>query len=551
MFAHDLFIIPPREDGHVHEESDAEDVPYLSPKILHGSGRKVYFETYGCQMNVNDTEVAWSILEKQGFEKCSNVKEADVVLLMTCSVREGAEKKIWNRLDYFKALKRRRQAKRNQMPLKIGILGCMAERLKSQIIEQEKSVDLVCGPDAYRDLPRMLAITSNSQASVNVVLSLDETYADILPVRTDPNSKSAFVSIMRGCDNMCSYCIVPFTRGRERSRPIESIIDEVKALSEQGIKEITLLGQNVNSYRDMSQTSFFGGFDPLKIVNLSKGFKTLYKPKKGGRRFSDLLDRVSLVNSEVRIRFTSPHPKDFPDEVLHLIKERPNICEQIHLPAQSGSTEVLAAMRRGYTREAYIDLVHHIRTILPDVALSTDFIAGFCGENEEAHQESLDLMREIQYHFAYCFPFSLRQKTRAFHRLEDDVPADVKSRRHMELIQAFREEAEKLNKSEIGKQQLVLVEGESKRSAKDLAGRNDHNTRVIFPNMEVPVHFSTSRQCSVKPGDYAVVHIISATSQVLKGIPLYHTTLKDFHRQRHLEERQEYPLPLQHTWSLQ
>lgn len=322
--------------------SEVEDPPpYLTMDELLGRQRKVYLETYGCQMNVNDTEIAWSILQKSGYLRTSNLQEADVILLVTCSIREKAEQTIWNRLHQLKALKTRRP--RSRVPLRIGILGCMAERLKEEILNREKMVDVLAGPDAYRDLPRLLAVAESGQQAANVLLSLDETYADVMPVQTNPSATSAFVSIMRGCDNMCSYCIVPFTRGRERSRPVASILEEVKKLSEQGLKEVTLLGQNVNSFRDNSEVQFNNAVS----TNLSRGFTTNYKAKQGGLRFAHLLDQVSRVDPEMRIRFTSPHPKDFPDEVLQLIHERDNICKQIHLPAQSGSSRVLEAMRRG------------------------------------------------------------------------------------------------------------------------------------------------------------------------------------------------------------
>ncbi|XP_076466519.1 mitochondrial tRNA methylthiotransferase CDK5RAP1-like [Babylonia areolata] len=510
------------------DTTSAGSVPYIHPEMLHGNQRKVYFQTYGCQMNVSDTEIAWSILEKSGYTRTDIITEADVILLMTCAIREGAEDKVWSRLEYFKSLKRKQRGQR-AAPVTIGILGCMAERLKQKIVEREKMVDVVCGPDAYRDLPHLLASSFVSgQAAVNVQLSLEETYADIIPVRPNPDNHSAFVSIMRGCDNMCTYCIVPFTRGRERSRPLTSIVEEVKQLSDQGIKEVTLLGQNVNSYRDLSETSSRGGVDIPSLTEMSRGFRTVYKPRSGGHRFADLLEKVSEVDPEMRIRFTSPHPKDFPDEVLNLIQERPNICRQIHLPAQSGSDAMLEAMGRGYTRAAYLELVNHIRSIIPDVALSSDFIAGFCGETEANHQETLTLIRSVQYNFAFCFPYSMRQKTRAFHRLKDDVPADVKQRRHTELVAAFRAEAEKIHASQIGSKQLVLVEGTSKRSSKDWVGRNEANTRVIFPKAELPSHRHTLELSSVGRGDYVAVQIISGTSQILRAVPLYHTTLQDF-----------------------
>ncbi|XP_048204974.1 mitochondrial tRNA methylthiotransferase CDK5RAP1 [Perognathus longimembris pacificus] len=502
--------------------SELEDPPpYLTAKELLGKQRKVYLETYGCQMNVNDTEIAWAILQKSGYLRTSNLQEADVVLLVTCSIREKAEQTIWNRLHQLKALKTKRP--RSRVPLRVGILGCMAERLKEEILNREKIVDLLAGPDAYRDLPRLLAVADSGQQAANVLLSLDETYADVMPVQMNPSATSAFVSIMRGCDNMCSYCIVPFTRGRERSRPVASILEEVRKLSEQGLKEVTLLGQNVNSFRDNSEVQFNNAVS----TNLSRGFSTNYKSKQGGLRFSYLLDQVSRIDPEMRIRFTSPHPKDFPDEVLQLICERDNICKQIHLPAQSGSSRVLAAMRRGYSREAYVELVHHIREIIPGVSLSSDFIAGFCGETEEDHLQTVSLLRDVQYNMGFLFAYSMRQKTRAYHRLKDDVPEEVKLRRLEELITVFREEASKAHKTSVGCTQLVLVEGLSKRSSTELCGRNDGNLKVIFPDVEM--EDVTNPECTVRaqPGDYVLVKITSASSQTLRGHGLCRTTLKD------------------------
>ncbi|XP_066526676.1 CDK5 regulatory subunit-associated protein 1 isoform X2 [Hoplias malabaricus] len=434
------------------QDSQTEyEEPYL-PQISPTNSQKVYFETYGCQMNVNDTEIAWSILQKGGYLRTSELSEADVVLLVTCSVREKAEQTIWNRLKQLTALKTKRLKDKTQ--LKIGVLGCMAERLKAELLEKEKLVDVIAGPDAYRDLPRLLTLAHGGQRASNVLLSLEETYADVMPIHT--SGHSAFVSIMRGCDNMCSFCVVPFTRGRERSRPVSSILEEVSMLSDQGVKEVTLLGQNVNSYRDVSEAQF--SCSELGS-RLSRGFSTVYRAKQGGLRFTELLDRVSLVDPTMRIRFTSPHPKDFPDEVLQLIQERKNICKQIHLPAQSGSSRILQTMRRGYTREAYLELVDNIRKIIPGVSLSSDFITGFCGETEEDHQQTLSLLREVGYNIGFLFAYSMRKKTHAYHRLQDDIPAEVKQRRLEELISVFREEANKVNSTLIGSTQLVLVEG--------------------------------------------------------------------------------------------
>ena len=363
-------------------------VPYLPKNASNfvGQGR-LYLETYGCQMNVNDMEIVLAIMKKAGYtEIVEKAEEADVILINTCAIREHAESKVWQRLNYFKHLKSRwkqnllSHSSRSDVAPKVAVLGCMAERLKEKLVEANKMVDVVCGPDAYKDLPRLLATVDEGQTAVNTLLSLEETYADVTPVRVSKNSVSAFVSIMRGCNNMCSFCIVPFTRGRERSRPVSSIIGEVEHLWEEGVKEVVLLGRNVNSYNDLS-----GNFPETEKGSItertrpwyhSSGFSSICRSKEDGLRFSDLLDHVSARFPEMRFRFTSPHPKDFPDELLFLMNERPNICKHVHLPAQSGSTRVLERMRRGYTREAYISLVERIRTILPDSSLSSDFIAG-------------------------------------------------------------------------------------------------------------------------------------------------------------------------------
>ncbi|KAG8517853.1 CDK5 regulatory subunit-associated protein 1, partial [Galemys pyrenaicus] len=535
---------------------DVEDPPpYLTVDELSGRQRKVYLETYGCQMNVNDTEIAWSVLQKNGYLRTGDLQEADVILLVTCSIREKAEQTIWNRLHQLKSLKTKRL--RSRVPLKkfrwslvqLEIMcvekkqryqlnletGCMAERLKEEILNREKMVDILAGPDAYRDLPRLLAVAESGQQAANVLLSLDETYADIMPVQTSPSATSAFVSIMRGCDNMCSYCIVPFTRGRERSRPVASILEEVRKLSEQGLKEVTLLGQNVNSFRDDSEIQFNNAVS----TSLSRGFSANYKAKQGGLRFAHLLDQVSRVDPEMRIRFTSPHPKDFPDEVLQLIHERDNICKQIHLPAQSGSSRVLEAMRRGYSREAYVDLIHHIRESIPGVSLSSDFIAGFCGEMEEDHLQTVSLLREIRYNTGFLFAYSMRQKTRAYHRLKDDVPEEVKLRRLEELITVFREEATKVNRSSVGCTQLVLVEGVSKRSATDLCGRNDGNLKVVFPDAEMEDVTASGRGVRAQPGDYVLVECPLTCPVPVSSVSLLH-----------LSWGHGYSLLLHHTASL-
>ena len=379
-------------------------------------------------MNFADTEIVNSILLDDGMTAVQDAESADVILVNTCSIRENAETKVWNRLKEFRTLKK------NKEDLTVGVLGCMAERIKDRIIEEEHLVDIVVGPDAYRDIPRLLTEVDDGRKAVNVLLSLEETYADIAPVRTTGNGVTAFVSIMRGCDNMCSFCVVPFTRGRERSRPMESILREVRQLSEEGYKEITLLGQNVNSYKD------------------------------GENTFTRLMDESSKINPEIRFRFSSPHPKDFPDDLLHLIAERPNLCNYIHIPAQAGSDTMLERMRRPYTREQYFTLINKMKTIIPGVSLSTDIIAGFCGETEEEHEATMSLMKAVEYDLAYMFAYSERERTLAHRKFEDDVPEAIKKRRLTEIINQQMDIQKRRNKEEIGKRHLVLVEGTSKRS---------------------------------------------------------------------------------------
>ncbi|KAJ8915029.1 hypothetical protein NQ315_016004 [Exocentrus adspersus] len=519
------------KDEHLRDQENLpedEVIPYLQDINRYTPNRKVYFDVYGCQMNVNDTEIIWAILKENKFERTPNLVDADVILIITCAIRDSAEEKIWGRLNYLKGIKKSRL--KDRPSLKIGLLGCMAERLKEKVLEKDGTVDVVAGPDSYRDLPRLLALTENNQRSVNVLLSLDETYADITPVRLNEDSVSAFVSIMRGCDNMCTYCIVPFTRGRERSRLVSSILREVEHLSEQGVKEVTLLGQNVNSYRDVSESD--SRMD--NVTSLAKGFKTVYKAKKGGLRFADLLQRVSGVNPEMRVRFTSPHPKDFPDEVIQMIQSHPNICKNLHMPAQSGNSAVLERMRRGYTREAYLELVKHIRRYIPQVALSSDFICGFCGETDEEFEDTITLMEEVQYNTAFLFPYSMREKTTAHRRFQDDVPPHVKQQRLERMIQVFRQTALRLNTAQIGKTHLVLIEGYSRRSKNFLQGRNDQNIKVILPSSEIVPFKDGSGAREVNVGDYVAVHVNDANSQILKAIPLYLTSLQDFYAEGYL-----------------
>ena len=456
-----------------------------------GNDLTYMIETYGCQMNVSDSEIVRSVLDDAGHSKTTKLEEAELIMLNTCAIRENAEAKIWRRLQYLQSVRRDRKLKNKkaggglkQGPY-VGVLGCMAERLKTRLLEEE-SVDFVVGPDAYRDIPRLVhQVTTTSQKEANTLLSLEETYADIRPVR-DTDSSSAFVSIMRGCNNMCSYCIVPFTRGRERSRDMKSILNEVQHLVNQDVKEICLLGQNVNGYHDISTESAL--LYPTSEYKAAEGFNNIYRSKQRnapGARFVDLLTTLSDISPELRIRFTSPHPKDFPDEVFYEIAARPNLTKSLHLPAQSGSTSVLQRMRRGYSREAYLDLVQRAREIIPDVGISTDMISGFCGETEEEHQDTLSLMKEVQFDQAFLFAYSLRERTHAAHNLEDDVPEEIKLRRLQEVIDVYRTGLQKKNTLQESHQiRLVLVEGPSTKSSVVtplLTGRTDNNKRVIFP----------------------------------------------------------------------
>ncbi len=439
--------------------------------------KKFYIETYGCQMNFADSEIVNAILLEKGMDPVNNAELADIILVNTCSIRENAETKVWNRLKEFRGLKAQNKS------LTVGVLGCMAERIKDQIIEEEQLVDIVVGPDAYRDIPRLIEEVEDGRKAVNVLLSLEETYADIAPIRTTGNGVSAFVSIMRGCDNMCSFCVVPFTRGRERSRPLESILNEIRQLSDQGYKEVTLLGQNVNSYKD------------------------------GSHSFSTLMDKASLVDPEMRFRFSSPHPKDFPDELLHLIAERPNLCNYIHIPAQAGSDSMLERMRRPYTRDQYLQLIEKMKGIIPGLSLSTDIIAGFCGETEEEHQQTLSLMREVEYDLAYMFAYSERERTLAYRKFEDDVPEEVKKRRLSEIISQQMSIQHRRNNDEIGQRHVVLVEGTSKRSEQQLSGRTDTNKIAVFDRKEF------------EKGDYVEVEITGATSATLIAKPIAKTSI--------------------------
>lgn len=516
--------------------------------------RKFFIETYGCQMNSADSEIVRAILLDHQYTPAQSQEDADIILLNTCAVRDNAEAKIWNRLEQIRQVKAkllRTQSKKapKQLPT-VGVLGCMAERLKTQLLESDKMVDLVVGPDAYRDIPNLLRVVRGGSSAVNVQLSLDETYADIAPVRSDPESPSAFVSIMRGCNNMCSYCIVPFTRGRERSRVMNSIVDEVRALRDQGVKEVVLLGQNVNSFHDKKSE---GASENGRGYVAAEGFANMFRARDTlGFRFVDLLDEVSRVDSEIRIRFTSPHPKDFPDEVFDLMNERFNICNSIHMPAQSGSSSMLSRMRRGYTREAYIALVDNMRARIPGVAISSDFIAGFCGETEAEHEDTLSLMRRVCYDQAFMFAYSVRARTHAAHRMEDDVATDVKLRRLQQVIDTYSDVVTRKNRVEDSDRlHLVLVQGASRRSSDEkpmLTGLTDTHKRCVFADYMLPgslrdfQHQAGSQQLAssflplpplaaegvrATKGDYVLVRVHEAGRHTLHATPIARTTLQE------------------------
>jgi MiaB/RimO family radical SAM methylthiotransferase len=454
-------------------------------------------------MNVSDTEIVRSILSKAGMDFTEEPADADVILLNTCAVRENAEQKVWNRLRDHAHLKRREKFKHKSRPQPpvVGVLGCMAERLKTKILEKDKSVDLVVGPDAYRDLPRLLSLAADGAPQVNTQLSLDETYADVAPVRVSANKVSAFVSIMRGCDNMCSFCIVPFTRGRERSRCPDSICEEVRLLALQGYREVTLLGQNVNSYHFLPEGRQLGQLEDTREAQSGPGFMNITKRTTGsiGVRFTELLARVAAVHPEVRVRFTSPHPKDFPPDLIELMRITPNVAKQIHLPLQAGSTEVLARMRRGYSKDAYLELAGRLRSRIPGVALSTDVIAGFCGESDADHADTLEVLRTVAFETAFHFKYSQRERTHAHRTLQDDVPEAVKQRRLEDIIAVCLQTRRERLAGDMGKSHLVLVERVNPKSPDELAGRTDCAKAVVFKRQAVPVHASVLT-LSTSPG---------------------------------------------------
>jgi tRNA-2-methylthio-N6-dimethylallyladenosine synthase len=452
------------------------------------AGKKLFLESYGCQMNFSDSEIVASILTEKGFSMTQNFEEADLIFINTCAIRENAELRVRNRLNDFKRVKKKNPK------LLVGVLGCMAERLKSQFLEQEKLVDIVVGPDSYRDLPNLIEEAEDGHKAINVILSKEETYADLTPLRLGSNGVSAFISIMRGCDNMCSFCVVPFTRGRERSRDPDSIIAEAKDVFNNGYKEVTLLGQNVDSYL------WSGG--GLKKENLSS------EQQAAATNFAQLLEKVALISPQLRVRFSTSHPKDMTDDVLHMVAKHTNICNYIHLPVQSGSSRILEMMNRGYTREWYLDRMAAINRIIPNCGISTDIITGFCSETEEDHQQTISLMKEIKYDYAYMFSYSERPKTLAERKYKDDVAEAVKKRRLAEIIELQRMNSGIKTLLGIGQVHEVLVEGFSKKSNEMLMGRNSQNTVVVFPKQ------------NYKKGDYVNILAKSCTTSTLIGEPV-------------------------------
>lgn len=441
---------------------------YSVKPILDLNKKQIFIETYGCQMNVNDSEVVLSILQNSGYSLCDTPESADLILINTCSIRENAEQKIWSRIEQLKHIKGKKAH--------LGIIGCMAERLKEELLENGV-VTLVAGPDSYRDLPKLINNLSESNKQINTILSEEETYADISPVRMDKNGVSAFISIMRGCNNYCTYCVVPYVRGRERSRDPKTIINEAKVLFENGYREITLLGQNVNSYSwDNNQFSFWM-----------------------------LLEEIAKIDPLLRVRFSTSHPKDMDNAVIDIVAKYPNICKHIHLPVQSGSNAVLKRMSRKYTRESYLDRVEYIKKVIPECSISTDIIAGFCGENEQDHMDTLSIMKQVGYYTAFMFQYSQRPNTMAAKNLEDDVTPQDKNRRLNEIISLQNELSLLSNQNDVGKVFEVLIEGTSKRSDKELFGRTSQNKVCVFPANEQKV------------GEYVCVKVLSCSSATLKG----------------------------------
>ena len=473
------------------EEAQACETIKVSKDENTGKSKKLYIESYGCQMNFSDSEIVSSIMKENGYDTTSDYTQADVIFLNTCSIRDKAEQTVRKRLAEFNVIKQK-----SKPEMMAGVLGCMAERLKEQLLDEEKIVDLVAGPDAYRDLPGLVGKVDDGEKAVNTFLSREETYADISPVRLNSNGVSAFISIMRGCDNMCSFCVVPFTRGRERSRDPLSIIKEAEDLVAKGYKEVTLLGQNVDSYKWSPEEN-------------NKAW--LEKQQKSGKQleivnFANLLEMVALVSPELRVRFSTSHPKDITDEVLETMAKYENICNYIHLPVQSGNNRILDKMNRTYTREWYLDRVNAIHRIIgPDCGISSDMIAGFCSETEEEHKDTLTLMEKVRFHYSYMFYYSERPGTLAEKKFEDDIPEDVKKKRLQEIIDVQRQHSHQRNLEALGKVHKILIDGVSKKSEQQLKGRNSENTVIIFDKGNHQI------------GEYVYVKAVECTSATLFG----------------------------------
>ncbi|MBD2756028.1 MiaB/RimO family radical SAM methylthiotransferase [Spirosoma validum] len=485
------------------QDADKEqvDLPRTLEDELAVGKKRLYIESYGCQMNFADSEIVAAVMRNAGFATTSSAEEADVIFLNTCAIRDNAEQKVRHRLKHLTGLKRQKPE------LLVGMLGCMAERLKTKLLEEEKVVDIVAGPDAYRDIPKLVEEAESGQKAVNVFLSREETYADISPIRLNSNGVTAFVSIMRGCDNMCSFCVVPFTRGRERSRDPYSIVREAQDLFNRGYREVTLLGQNVDSYKwqersDGSAEGMQSGVQDNAVFTPNAQTPLPSAPT----TFANLLEMVARIHPDLRVRFSTSHPKDITDDVLHTMARYDNICNYIHLPAQSGNSRVLRLMNRTYDRPWYVGKIDRIREILgEDCGISTDMISGFCTETEEEHQESLSLMDYVRYDYAYMFAYSERPGTLAAKKYADDIPEDVKKRRLNEIIAKQLEHSAKRNQRHIGQVQRVLIEGPSKRSDDFLCGRNDQNKMVVFPRGD---H---------QKGQYVHVLVTECTSATLRG----------------------------------
>ena len=474
----------------IDETRQGESLTLGRPHEVVSNGKKFYIESYGCQMNFADSEVVASILANAGFDSTNNFMEADLVLVNTCAIRDNAEQRIRHRLQHFNAVKKHKKG------AIVGVLGCMAERLKEKFLEEEKIVDIVAGPDAYRSLPAMVDEAESGQKAVNVLLSREETYAEINPVRLNSNGVTAFISIMRGCDNMCSFCVVPHTRGRERSRDWKSIVNEAKELYEKGYREVTLLGQNVDSYRYSEDPKLMG----KKLVDA--------KYEEGVVNFAQLLVMVAQVAPDLRVRFSTSHPKDMTDDVLHAMARHHNICKYVHLPVQSGNSRVLELMNRTYDRAWYMARIASIRSIVPDAAISTDIITGFCSETEAEHQDTMSLMNEVKYELAYMFFYSERPGTLAAKKYKDDVPEEIKKRRLQEVVDLHRGHSLERNLEDVGKTFEVLVEGVSHKNKDELFGRNSQNKAVIFPKGNHQI------------GDYVWVKVERCTSGTLIGVSI-------------------------------